>query len=353
MDLAAYVDSGVVPAAVSLVARGDDVEVRVAGPVKRDSIFRIASMTKPIVAAALMVLVEDGKVALADRVDKWLPELADLQVVRTPQSPVEDVVPASRPITVFDLLTSRAGYGLPTDFSLPAAQSLFDFTFGPPPLDEWLTQLTAIPMLAQPGETFLYNTCSDIQGVLIARISGQSLPDFLAERVFGPLGMTDTAFEVPAAKQDRFTTLYTHDLEVSERPGEAWTSLPAFASGAGGLVSTADDWLKFGRALLDHSLLSRESITRMTTDHLTAEQRRDSEIFLEGQGWGFGGSVDVTARNPWNVPGRYGWTGGLGTAAHIIPSTGTVTILLTQVTMTSATAPQIMRDFWRANTISG
>lgn len=370
--LQTYVGNGSVPGAVGLMARGDRVEVAAAGsagvdgtsPMARDSIFRIASITKPITAAAVMMLVEDGRIALQDPVRQWLPELASPAVVRTPASPVDDVVPAVRPITVADLLTFRAGYGFPSDFSLPAVGLLFsELKQGPPQPqlvaapDEWMAALSRIPLLHQPGEAWLYNTCSDIAGVLIARVSGRPLPEFLAERLFAPLGMVDTGFDVPAGKLDRFTSYYRTDpaggLELVDAPGGQWSSLPAFPSAAGGLVSTVDDWHSFARMLLaggradGRQLLSPASVRQMTTDQLTQPQRDASRLFLEGQGWGFGGSVDVEAIDPWNVPGRYGWVGGTGTAAHITPSTGTVSILLSQLEMAGPTAPALMRDFWR------
>lgn len=330
----------------------------------RESIFRIASMTKPVTAAAVMMLVDEGRFTLDDPVEKWLPELAAPVVVRTPSSPVDDVVPASRPITVFDLLTFRAGYGMPSDFSLPAVGLLFsDLKLDPmqPQLaaapDEWMAVLSRIPLLHQPGEHWLYHTCSDILGVLIARASGRPLPEFLAERLFEPLGMVDTGFAVPAAKLDRFTSLYRPDeaggLELADAPDGQWSTVPAFPSGGGGLVSTVDDWHSFARMLLaDGSggglrLLSPASVRQMTTDHLTASQRAAGALFLEGQGWGFGGSVDVEAADPWNRPGRYGWIGGTGTAGHIVPSTGAVTILLTQLQLTEPTSPARLRDFLR------
>ncbi len=217
--------------------------------------------------------------------------------------------------------------------------------------------LSGIPLLHQPGDAWLYNTSSDIQGVLVSRVSGRTLPEFLAERIFEPLGMADTGFAVPAGELDRFTSYYrpapAGGLEHMDAPGGQWSSVPAFPSGAGGLVSTADDWLAFGRMLLGGGtpggtrLLSPESVRQMTTDHLTRPQREAGGLFLEGQGWGFGGSVDVEDIDPWNVRGRYGWVGGTGTAAHIVPSTGTATILLTQVEMTGPTPPDVMRDFWR------
>jgi CubicO group peptidase (beta-lactamase class C family) len=370
--LAPHVSPGSTPGAVGLIARGDRVEVAVIGSVDvagtavmtRDSIFRIASITKPITAAAVMMLIEDGRIALDDPVARWLPELAAPTVVRTPDAPVDDVVPAVRPITVVDLLTFRAGYGFPADFSLPAVGPLFtELLQGPPQPqlvaapDEWMAVLSRIPLLHQPGEGFLYNTCSDILGVLIARVAGCSLPQFLTERLFEPLGMVDTGFEVPAGKLGRFTSYYRTDpaggLELVDGPDGQWTSPPRFPSGAGGLVSTVDDWLRFARMLLaggtveGRTYLTPASVRRMTTDHLTRSQRVAGELFLEGQGWGFGGSVDVAEVDPWNVPGRYGWVGGTGTAAHLTPSTGAVTILLSQLELAGPTAPAVMRDFWR------
>ncbi|MGW3243940.1 serine hydrolase domain-containing protein [Streptomyces sp. NPDC001070] len=370
--LQAFVDDGSVPGAVGLVARGDRVEVAAAGtlgvgdptPMAGNSVFRIASITKPVVAAAVMMLVDDGRIALSDPVAEWLPELAEPLVVRTPASPLDDVVPAAAPITVLDLLTSRAGYGFPPDFSLPALAPLFgELRQGPPQPqmvmapDAWMATLAEIPLLHQPGEAWLYNTCSDIQGVLVARVSGRPLPEFLAERIFEPLGMKDTGFSVPRADLGRFASYYRPDpaggLQLVDAPDGQWSTPPAFPSGAGGLVSTVDDWHAFGRMLLaggtagDRRLLSAESVRRMTTDHLTQAERDANGLFLEGQGWGFGGSVDIAAVDPWNVPGRYGWVGGTGTAAHITPSTGTVTVLLTQVGMTGPTPPETMRAFWR------
>ncbi|MEU1401842.1 serine hydrolase domain-containing protein [Streptomyces sp. NPDC005728] len=366
-----YVDDGTVPGAVALVARGDDVEAVAVGhadaggsaPMARDSLFRIASITKPVTAAAVLMLVEDGRIGLDDPVDEWLPELAKPMVVRTPGGPLDDLVPAARPITVEDLLSSRAGWGFPSDFSLPAVQALFEVQKDGrapqeyPEPDVWLRALARVPLLYQPGEAWLYQTCSDLQGVLVARASGRTLPEFLAERVCAPLGMTDTAFEVPAEKQDRFTTSYRpgagHALEVADTPDGAWSRIPAFPSGGGGLVSTADDYLAFARMLLaagegnGRRLLSPTSVSRMTGNHLSARQREMSRLFLEGQGWGYGGQVDVTPAEPWNVPGRYGWVGGTGTTAHLVPATGTVTILLTQVAMTDPAPTPLMRDFWR------
>jgi CubicO group peptidase (beta-lactamase class C family) len=369
--LKVHVDNGSVPGAVGLVARGDRMEVAAVGsmavggaPMARDSIFRFASITKPITAAAVMMLVDDGRIALDDPVGRWLPELAEPTVVRTPASPVDDVVAASRPITVFDLLSSQAGYGFASDFALPAVQRLFSVqkdgrepqSFPGP--DVWMAELAQVPMLYQPGEAWLYDTCSTLQGVLIARVSGQPLPGFLAERVFAPLGMSDTGFEVPAGKRDRFTSYYRANpgggLELADGPDGQWSTPPQFPLGNGGLAGTADDWLSFARMLLAEGtaasgrrLLTADSVRLMTTDHTIPAQREIGELFLEGQGWGFGGSVDIAAIDPWNVPGRYGWVGGTGTSAHITPSTGTVAILLTQVAADSPVPQVWMPAFWR------
>jgi len=342
MTLQDLLDAAAVPGAAALVSRGDEVEIASAGELERDSIVRVASITKPITAAAVMLLIEDGLASLDSPIADWLPELASPHVVRTPSSPVDDLVPAARPITVVDLLTFRAGWGFPSDFTLPAVGELFAKlpVFGPRETpDEWVATLAGIPMLHQPGEAWLYNTCSDIQGVLIARVSGRSLPEFLAERIFEPLGMIDTGFHVSADKRHRLPPYHSPDESLTS--GSLWTEPPIFPSGAGGLVSTLADWQRFGRMLLADGggVLSRESVRATTTDHLTPEQRDASTLFLEGAGWGFGGAVEPD--------GRYGWVGGTGTTAHVVPSTQTVGVLLTQQQMPGPTPTPVMREFWQ------
>ena len=340
--LATAVADGTIPGAAALVARGEDVEIGGAGDVEPESIVRIASISKPITAAAVMILVDDGLLSLDDPVARWLPELASPRVMRTPRSALDDVVPARRPITVEDVLTFRAGWGFPSDFSLPAVVELFQKlpVFGARETpDEWLATLAGVPMLRQPGEAWLYNTCSDIQGVLLARVSGQSLPELLAERVFEPLGMRDTGFHVTPEKLERLPPYRAADLSPIE--DGLWTAPPIFPSGSGGLVSTLADLHRFGRMLLADGgcVLSPRSLRLMTTDHLTQEQRDASTVFLEGAGWGFGGAVAAD--------GRYGWIGGTGTTAHVLPATGTVGILLTQVQMAGPTPTRLMREFWQ------
>ena len=336
----ASVAQGDAPGAAALVDRAGDVELASAGELYADSIVRVASLTKPITAAALMLLVDDGLVALEDPVSRWLPELAEPQVVRTPEGPIDDVVSAERAITVGDVLTSRAGWGFPSDFSLPAVVELFQQLppFGPPLTpDEWVATLARIPLLRQPGEAWLYNTCSDLQGVLIERVSGRPLPELFAERIFEPLGMDDTGFHVPPGELERLAPYASGPMPS---PPGLWTEPPRFASGAGGLVSTLADWHRFGRMLLEHGggLLSPDAVRAMTTDHLTAEQREASTLFLEGAGWGYGGAVEPG--------GRYGWVGGTGTTAHVEPASGTVGILYTQQQMSGPTPTPLMREFW-------
>ncbi|MGW3959670.1 serine hydrolase domain-containing protein [Amycolatopsis sp. NPDC005003] len=357
------------PGAVALVARGEQVEAAAVGsadaegrvPMARDSLFRIASLSKPITAAAVLLLVDDGQLALDDPIARWLPELATPMVVRTPDGPVDDVVPAVRPVTVADLLTFRCGYGLTEGVTPPAVDLLLQVLGHPAASpralspDEWLAALAQVSLLHQPGAGWLYDTGSDLQGVLIARVSGRPLPEFLAERLFEPLGMADTGFTVPTAALGRFTSAYRRGedgLRLVDSPEGRWSAPPPFPSGAGGLVSTAGDLLAFARFLRDegtaggHRLLTPESVHRMTTDHLTRAQREAARPFLHGQGWGFGGSVDVDAKEPWEVPGRYGWIGGAGTSLHLVPATGTVSVLLTQVELTSPEPTPLMKEFW-------
>ncbi|WP_443643427.1 serine hydrolase domain-containing protein [Amycolatopsis iheyensis] len=357
------------PGAVALVAHGEQVEAAAVGsadaegtvPMARDSLFRIASLTKPMTAAAVLLLVDDGVLKLDDPIARWLPELAAPVVVRTPGGPVDDVVPAVRPITVADLLTFRCGYGLAADMTLPAVDLLLQVLGHPAAAprglspDEWLAALAQVPLLYQPGQAWLYDTGSDLQGVLIARVTGRPLPEFLAERLFEPLGMADTGFAVPTAALGRFTSAYRRrdgGFRLIDSPEGRWSTPPKFPSGSAGLVSTADDLLAFARFLLaggtigDHRLLRPESVRRMTTDHLTPPQRAAASPFLHGAGWGHGGAVDVEPKEPWEVAGRYGWVGGAGTAAHLVPSTGTVTVLLTQVELTSPDPTPLMREVW-------
>jgi CubicO group peptidase (beta-lactamase class C family) len=363
--LAGHVERGGVPGIVGLIRHRGEVHVDVIGEqVRRDTIFRISSMTKPITAVAAMILVEECRLRLGDPVDELLPELADRRVLSRLDGPLDDTVPAHRAITVRDLLTFRMGFG-----QLPAAPGAYpilraanerEIGMGPPnpaatpPPDEWLRRLGELPLMCQPGEKWLYHTGSDVLGVLIARASGRPLEDFLRERVFEPLGMTDTAFSVPAGKRNRFVTSYWNDSTVYDEVDGQWSRPPAFPSGGGGLVSTADDYLAFGRMMLsngrhgDERLLSRPSVELMTTDQLTTAQKAVSGFFpgyFDSRGWGFGVSVTTRRDEVCAVPGRFGWDGGLGTSWFSDPREDLVAILLTQ----RAGFPlfsQVYLDFW-------
>jgi CubicO group peptidase (beta-lactamase class C family) len=375
--MAGYVERDEVPGLVTLVSRRSEVHVDAIGtqaigespPMRRDTIFRISSMTKPITAAATMILVEECKVRLDEPVDRWLPELAERQVLKRLEGPLDDTVPAKRPITVRDLLTFRMGFGQmmapPDAYPIIKAANKQQIGMGPPSPsrmpapDEWMRRLGQLPLMHQPGEKWMYNTGSDVLGVLIARASGQSLETFLRERIFEPLGMKDTSFSVPGASLDRLATSYWPDptsgkLTVyDEAVGGQWSRPPAFPSGAGGLVSTIDDYLAFGQMMLSQGkhgkerILSRLSVELMTTDQLTPEQKAVSGLFpgfFDSLGWGFGVSV-VTRRDDISaVPGRYGWDGGLGTSWYSDPREDMVIILMTQCAWTSPNPPNVY--FW-------
>jgi CubicO group peptidase (beta-lactamase class C family) len=377
--MAGSVERGEVPGIVTLVSRRGEVHVDAIGmkavggsdPMRRDTIFRISSMTKPITAAATMILVEECKVRLEEPVDRLLPELASRKVLKQLDGPLQDTVPANRPITVRDLLTFRMGFGQmmapPDAYPILKAASELQIGMGPPvPLappapDEWMRRLGTLPLMHQPGEKWMYNTGSDVLGVLIARASGQPLEMFLRERIFEPLGMKDTSFSVPAPKLDRLATSYWTNFEsgalelYDEAKGGQWSRPPAFPSGAGGLVSTIDDYLAFGQMMLSQGkhkgsrILSRLSVETMTTDQLTPEQKAVSGLvpgYFDSHGWGFGVSVVTRRDDVAAVPGRFGWDGGMGTSWYSDPREDMVTILMTQRAWTSPSPPDVCLDFW-------
>jgi CubicO group peptidase (beta-lactamase class C family) len=359
-----------------LLSAGDDVEVGVAGrltrgqpaPVARDRIFRISSMTKPIVAVAALLLVEGYTLRLDDPVDALLPELADRRVLVDARGPLDgETVAAHRPITLHDVLTFRLGLGM--DFAAPWPQpyldALAELELGagapepqvPPPPDEWMRRLSTLPLLYQPGERWLYNNGADVLGVLIARAAGQPLDVLLRERVFAPLGMADTDFAVADADLDRFGTCYGTDPNgdrlVYDPPDGQWATPPAFPSGAAGLVSTVDDLHAFGRMLLSGGrlpdgsrLLSRASIDAMTTDQIDVASGAPGPLPDGSQGWGYGVGVQVRRSGLGPPVGAYGWAGGMGSWWTNDPSTGLVGVMLT----TDAFAgpfppPAVIQDF--------
>lgn len=296
-------------------------------PMTVGSIFRIDSLTKPIVAVALLTLLEEQKVSLDAPVTEWLPELENPQVLLDPFGELEQTEQARRQISVEDILTSRMGTGIllapPASTPIQRAIAEQDLVgFGPPdpqnPLtaDEWVRRLGALPLLAQPGQSWFYNASSMVQGVLVSRMSGMSLGLYLQERVFGPLDMLDTFFSVPASRVERLTSAYAADLSlVDDRQNSAWASPPAF-EGSGGLLSTVPDFLKFVAMLHGHRarLVGEEWFARMFSDHLTQDQRNAASVFLDGRGWGYGVSVDAERSSEGAMEGTGGWSGGAGTS---------------------------------------
>jgi len=316
---------------VSLLATGH-VDLEKSAALSPDAVFRIASLTKPITAAALVMLMDEHGVALSDPVARWLPELADPQILISLGGELDQTVPARREITVEDVLTSRMGTGI-----VPAApgstpiqreiERLQIVGFGPPdpstPMgqDEWIGRLGALPLLAQPGDRWFYSVSSNVQGVLASRLAGAPLSQVLQERIFAPLGMNDTGFHVRSEQASRFTPAYSSDLTLSDDPAHSpWGEPPVFEGGEGGLVSTAADYMAFVRMLHaggDTSkgrMIDEAWIRRMFSDHLTDEQRADAAYFLDGRGWGYGLSVDVDRTAAEAMTGQVGWAGGLGTS---------------------------------------
>jgi len=373
--MAGHVGRGEVPGLVTLVSRRGETHVDAIGatavggaPMRRDTIFRISSMTKPVAAVAAMILVEECRLRLDEPVDRFLPELADRRVLRHVDGPLDDTVPAERPITARDLLTLRLGSGfvLAPPGSYPIQRAVDEQQLGlgapapqaMPEPDEWLRRFATLPLVHQPGEVWMYETGFTVLGVLLERAAGQPLDLFLRERIFDPLGMVDTGFSVPTADLDRLATCYQDDpdtgaLELYDGVEHSqWGRPPAFRNAADGLVSTVDDYLAFGRMLLDKGshadgrVLSRPSVEAMTTDQLTPRQAESAGGFLgPNRGWGFGVSV-VTARDDVaSVPGRFGWDGGLGTSWSSDPAEDVVAILMTQ-RLATPEFPALYLDFW-------
>lgn len=366
---AAHVGPDRVPGLVALVASGDDVHVEALGElsiggarVGRDSLFRIASTTKPITGAVTMALVDDGLLSLDEPVKRLIPELEAPRVLRRMDGPLDDTVPAERDITVRDLLTFTFGFGMhvgmfmaeaPWPIMLAATEAQLA-TIGPPDpktapdADEWIKRLGALPLMAQPGERWLYNTGAQVLGILCQRAVGSSsYSEVLTARVLEPLSMSNTSFV--AADPTRCATAYANTsdgLTVWDPPDGDWSRPAAFDDGAAGLVSTVDDLLAFARMLLrdDGSLLSRESVAQMTRDQLTPAQREGQEAFLGERSWALCQSVIVTGERA----GAYGWDGGLGSSFLVDPARDLIAIVLTQRLWESPQPPAVHTDIQAA-----
>jgi CubicO group peptidase (beta-lactamase class C family) len=378
--MAGHVERGSVPGLVALVAHQGKVHVEVLGtkaigdaePLRRDAVFRIASLTKPITAFATMILVDDGTLRLEDSVEDLLPELSNRRVLRSLDAELDDTVAAIRPITLEDLLSFRLGFGSvmvpPRTYPIQRAEEELHLStlvppWPPPPHspDEWIRRLGTLPLMYQPGERWMYNTGAQVLGVLLERAAGKPLEVFLRERVFGPLGMHDTGFSVSPVQRHRLTTAYEPDPESGELAlldgveNSYWSHPPAFPNAAGWLVSTIDDYWSFVQAIVDKGVhrgervISEASVTLMTTDRLTEKQRATCGEFLGDQGgWGLGMLVPAAGVIPTGIPGGFGWDGGTGTTWRSDLDSDVTGILFTQRAMTSPEPPETFVDFWNS-----
>jgi len=340
---------GDAPGVVAAVGRGGEGYVAAAGvmavggpPMRPDTLFRIASITKPVTAAVVLSLAEDGLLGLEEPVDRLLPELADRRVLRRPDGPLTDTIEAERAVTTRDLLTFTWGFGMqgamfmaPEPWPIVSAVEERELSsFGPaspdttPEPDTFMARLGELPLLAQPGERWLYSAGSQVLGVLAARAAGAPFEDVMREWVLTPLGMDDTAFY--ANDTSRLATAYENvngELTVRDRPDGQWSRPPRFPDGAAGLVSTAEDLLRFGRMLLlpgGNPVLTAGTVAEMTSDQLTPAQLArvwPGFSFLGDRGWGYGVSV-----TEWG----YGWEGGSGTAWANVPDQDLTVVVLTQ-----------------------
>ncbi len=364
---ARHVSDTDVPGLVMLAAHGDEVYVEALGhltiggsPARRDSVFRIASVTKPMTAAATMAVIEEGLLGIDEPVDRLLPELGHRRVLMRPDGPLDQTVPAKRPITTRDLLTFTFGFGLAIEMFMArepwpiveADEQLGLASIHPPDPsvqpdpDTWIGNLGTLPLIAQPGERWLYNTGASVLGVLLARATGQPFGEVLRTRLFEPLGMHDTGFWT--VQPDRLATAYRpkpEGLVVWDEPGGTWSRPPAFEDGAAGLVSSIDDLHAFARMLArgGSGVLSPESVRAMTTDQLTEAQKAGGGLgpgFFDGRSWAFCQAV--------YAGGAFGWEGGFGSSWLVDPARDLIVIVLTQREFEGPALPAAHREIQSA-----
>jgi CubicO group peptidase (beta-lactamase class C family) len=367
-----FVQRGAISGATFGVQCGDDRYVDCVGTasfdasrnVTVDTIFRISSMTKAVTAVATLAAIERGHFALDDPIDQWLPELANRRVIAHAGAEVHDTVPATRAITVRDLLTFTLGFGAAWDDTpLARAAQAVGVAVGPPHpqaapnADEFLQKLGSLPLFAQPGTKWLYHSGSDVLGVLLERVHNKRLDHIFDEYVLHPLGMLDTSFWVPAEKRDRFTVAYGTDyvtgaITLMDHVDGEWAREPAFLSGGAGLVSTVSDYLAFCRMLLHDGagLISSSAAVAMRTNQLPDEVREVSGLLPDdfcGRGWGFGVMVTLEDLSAWEPAGQFGWSGGLGSIFTVHPASGLSAVLLTNGGFRSPELPPVVATFVR------
>lgn len=363
--ISGHVDAGELAGAATLIWRGGQiVESAAIGrrdldaglPVERDTIFRIASMSKPVTTVAALILLDEGRFHLDDPIATCAPELTRMRVLRNPDGPLDETNPTARPITFRDLLTHCSGltYG---DFHRGPIGGAYAETLGKQidnelTPDEWIARLATLPLIDQPGAAFHYSVSTDLLGFLIARLEGASLGEVLNRRIFASLNMRDTTFLVPRDKRDRCASLCGFDAEghlttLTAAPGgQALKERPetmTFESGGQGLWSTIDDYLAFARALIGDApngvaLLRAETLAMMTSNQLTPEQRVTARmfgrpIFASGHGYGMGVAVvmEPEKADPLRCRGgvgTIGWPGAYGGWWQADPNDHSVLIFL-------------------------
>ncbi len=349
------VEAGLLSGAVTCVwHRGEVLQVNEIGhrdvdaglPMQRDTLFRIASMTKPVTVAAAMALAEEGKLALSDPIARWVPELTAMRVLVDPVGPLDHTVPAQRPITVEDLMTHRSGLAYSFSVVGPISRAYAQVSLRQD-ADDWMAEISRLPLMHQPGERLTYSHSTEVLGIALSRIEGKPLQTVLAERIFEPLGMTDTGFWVTPEKRARAATMYRLDERTGlqhDMMGPVPVREPRFSQGGAGLVSTAPDYLQFIRMLLGGGevdgirVLSEESVRLMRTDRLTDEQKRHPFLgapFWVGRGFGLNLSVvtDPARSSQLFGPGGQGtfsWPGAYGTWWQADPANDLILIYLIQ-----------------------
>ena len=354
------VDQGALSGFVTLVWRRGEIaqlntlgwrDVEAKKPMERDTLFRIASMTKPITSVAALMLMEEGNLRLDDPVTRWLPELANMRVLKSPTGPVDQTYPSPRDITVEDLMTHRAGlaYGFTSQGPIAHAHEakLRSPLVNPLSPDDWLAALGSLPLSYPPGQQFHYSHATDVLGFLVARIEDKSLGEVLKARVFDPLGMADTAFWQPPEKRGRMAKLYkAQDGKLKDASLPMGDKPAAFEGGGGGLISTVDDYLKFARALLGRGevdgvrLLKPETVDLMIANRLSAAQRDIPFLgmpFWMSQGFGLGVSTILDAeKHQWmsaGAEGSFGWPGAFGTWWQADPANDLILLYMIQDSM--------------------
>ena len=346
-----FVDEGRLAGVTTLLARRGKVvhvttfgkkDVRSPNPITRDSIFRIYSMTKPVTATAMMMLFEEGKWQLDDPVSRYIPEFAKLQVYigDNPDGTMK-LEDARRAMTMRELMTHTSGLGYVLNPANAVDRLIIkeQILRSDVPLQVMIDKLAKTPLMAQPGTRWYYSIAIDVQGYLVQKLSGQSFDDFLQARLFGPLGMKDTAFYVPKQKLDRLARVHTdgQDGQLAPPANDApdVTIRPSGPSGGGGLYSTADDYLRFAQMLLNGGefagirYLSPRTVQMMRTNHLAAEPLKTVRA---GTGWGLGFRtvMDAAAAGEPVADGTFDWYGLAGTWFWIDPASDLVFVGMIQ-----------------------